>query len=163
MMTLMTMATAKCFAKGCSVHQPVENQRPKADNQRPKAENDWKPCMGCRSYWIHVACGQFCSDCQPNNLETADTATAAPPDGHETKGRFFPEFQERERPPLSVKQSGIAKRLQDSEGFKEGKENLSRSLLGKRLRKPVAPPVLLPAATAATAATAAKTENNNTG
>ena len=109
----MTMMMAKCLAKGCFE---------KATENEIKDFKKWKPCMGCRSHWIHVACGGFCSECQP--LENSKSKRSS------------------DRSPLTIKQSLEAKRLEDSAGFREGKENASLS--GKRQRKPVAPPALTP-------------------
>ena len=96
--------------------------------------SDWRPCLGCRSYWIHVVCGGFCSECQPNPVIGNVKSIA----GNGTTGKIR---RSSDRSPLSVKQSQIAKRLQDSLGFKEGKENTT-NMGGKRQRKPVAPPAL---------------------
>ena len=96
--------------------------------------------MGCRSHWIHPSCGGLCSDCQTGSAITPIEAM---------KNSFCTQVDKKihkrqsDRSPLSIKQSQIAKRLQDSVGFKEGKEN-SSSVDGKRLRKPTTPPSLTP-------------------
>ena len=95
--------------------------------------------MGCRSNWIHPSCG-LCSDCQTGSNITPIEAM---------KNSFCAQVDKKihrrssDRSPLSIKQSQIAKRLEDSTGFKEGKEN-SSNLNGKRIRKPTTPPSLTP-------------------
>lgn len=134
-MTQMMMA--KCFAKGC--HQKATAKEMIKDFKK------WRPCGGCRSQWIHVACGGFCSDCQPAGGGGGETNVVKSASSTVQK-------RSADRSPLSIKQSQIAKRLQDSTGFREGKENSSGSLGAKRQRKPVAPPSLTPEA---------KSDNNN--
>ena len=67
----------------------------------------------CRSHWIHVVCGGFCSECQPStNLIENVKSIFSPNDTSGSKIR-----RSSDRSPLSVKpESQIAKRLQDSLG-----------------------------------------------
>ena len=77
---------------------------------------DWKPCMGCRSHWIHVVCGGFCSECQPLSPAIVDTVKSiysSTGTGTEVASKIR---RSSDRSPLSVKQSQLAKRLQDSSG-----------------------------------------------
>merc|ERR1712172_485818 len=133
----MTMMMAKCFAKGCT-HKTSSEKNNTGFNLK-----DWKPCMGCRSHWIHVVCGGFCSECQPLSPAIVDTVKSiysSTGTGTEVASKIR---RSSDRSPLSVKQSQLAKRLQDSSGFKEGKENTTSPIIsGKRQRKPVAPPAL---------------------
>ena len=150
----MTNMMAKCFAKGC--HQKV------TESERDVSK--WRPCLGCRSHWIHIQCGGFCSDCQANNASPIEAMKSTfcseikPTTTTTTK-----KSRTSDRSPLSIKQSHIAKRLESSSGmaledaffilskstffshsgFKDGKEN-STSVQGKRHRKPTAPPALTP-------------------
>ena len=126
----MTMMVAQCFAKNCiHLHESSVLQD----------EHKLRPCMGCRSQWIHTGCG-LCSDCQTGNMTTPMEAM---------KNSFCSQVDKKihkrssDRSPLSIKQSQIAKRLEDSVGFKEGKEN-GACLNGKRHRKPTTPPALTP-------------------
>ena len=99
---IMTMMMA-CFAKGC--HQKdVETE--------VQDVSKWRPCMGCRSHWIHVQCGGFCSDCQANNaspIEAMKTTFCS-------QIKTTKKSRASDRSPLSIKQSQIAKRLESSSG-----------------------------------------------
>lgn len=131
---MLSMMIAKCFAKGC--HQ-------KSNDKEVKDMKKWRPCTGCRSHWLHVTCGGFCSDCQPSSSNSIEAMKNSFCSQIEEKGRKCLK-RSADRSPLSVRQkSQMSKRLEDSLGFKEGKEN-SSSVLGKRQRKPVQPPCLTP-------------------
>ena len=72
--------------------------------------------MGCRSHWIHVVCGGFCSECQPLSPAIVDTVKSiysSTGTGTEVASKIR---RSSDRSPLSVKQSQLAKRLQDSSG-----------------------------------------------
>jgi hypothetical protein len=59
----LTMMIAKCFARGCSSKAAQELKGAETQMDMKK----WRPCMGCRSHWIHIKCGGFCSECQPSS------------------------------------------------------------------------------------------------
>ena len=101
----MTMMMAKCFAKGCTHKTSSEK------NNTGFVVSDWRPCMGCRSNWIHVVCGGFCSECQPNPVIESVKSIFNSGGKEGSKVR-----RSSDRSPLSVKQSQIAKRLEDSSG-----------------------------------------------
>ena len=104
----MTNMMAKCFAKGC--HQKV------TESERDVSK--WRPCLGCRSHWIHIQCGGFCSDCQANNASPIEAMKSTfcseikPTTTTTTK-----KSRTSDRSPLSIKQSHIAKRLESSSGM----------------------------------------------
>ena len=73
--------------------------------------------MGCRSHWIHVVCGGFCSECQPLSpaiVDTVKSVYSSSTGGTEVGSKIR---RSSDRSPLSVKQSQLAKRLQDSSGM----------------------------------------------
>ena len=104
----MTNMMAKCFAKGC--HQKV------TESERDVSK--WRPCLGCRSHWIHIQCGGFCSDCQANNASPIEAMKSTfcseikPTTTTTTK-----KSRTSDRSPLSIKQSHIAQRLESSSGM----------------------------------------------
>ena len=135
----MTMMVAKCFAKSC-IHLQEKNI---GHLQDATVQDKLRPCMGCRSQWIHTGCG-LCSDCQTGVMTTPMEAMKNSFCSQVDNAGSRMNKRSSDRSPLSIRQSQIAKRLQDSNGFKEGKENGTACLNGKRLRKPTTPPALTP-------------------
>ena len=159
---MMTIMVAKCFAKSCIHLQEATTPTSVQGDQK------LRPCMGCRSQWIHTGCG-LCSDCQTgNHMTTPMEAMKNSFCSQVDKGKIHKRSSDRS--PLSIRQSQIAKRLQDSTGFKEGKENGTACLNGKRLRKPTTPPALtpvikpqdIPVATTTTKSTTTTAKNSDT-
>ena len=151
-MTMM-IANAKC----CHEKEPPEVRQ-------------LRPCLGCHSHWIHVACGGFCSDCQPSSMDASvRNATSG---GNPENPAKIPAEKRRssdDRSPLTnIKQRSILKKLEDSAGFRKGKENTTTSVGGKRYRRSMTtPPSLDPVIKAPVVAKKAskkledKSENNN--
>ena len=95
----------KCFAKVCR-HTETEVQ---------EDLSKWRPCMGCRSHWIHIQCGGFCSDCQANNSSPIEAMKIT--FCSQIKTTATKKSRNSDRSPLSIKQSHIAKRLESSSGI----------------------------------------------
>lgn len=129
----------KCFAKVC--RYTTETEVVQEDLSK------WRPCMGCRSQWIYIQCGGFCSDCQGNNSSPIEAMKITFCSQIKTAAITKAKSRNLDRSPLSIKQSHIAKRLESSSGFKDGKENGTNVVEGKRQRKPAAPPALTPEST----------------
>merc|ERR1712150_28667 len=93
-----------------------------------------------------IQCGGFCSDCQANNSSPIEAMKITFCSQIKTTGSAITKAKSRnsDRSPPSIKQSHIAKRLESSSGFKDGKENGTNVVEGKRQRKPAAPPALTP-------------------
>ena len=103
------MMRCKCFAKVC--RYTTETEVVQEDLSK------WRPCMGCRSQWIYIQCGGFCSDCQGNNSSPIEAMKITFCSQIKTAAISKAKSRNLDRSPLSIKQSHIAKRLESSSGI----------------------------------------------